>query len=107
MSEQNEAPEEEVAPDAEPTHNAEGPSVDRPRMPKVESRFLFVDIASRRAKQLRRGAIPRLDDLPPAGESDSSSPLEQNIEKIAMSEVDQGLIVYELVDPKSSGEKAS
>ena len=28
----------------------------------IESRFLFVDVAAMRAKQLRRGALPRLDD---------------------------------------------
>ena len=38
----------------------------RPKAEPIESRFLFVDVAALRAKQLRRGARPRLadDDTP-------------------------------------------
>ena len=32
-----------------------------PKAPPIESRFLYVDVAALRAKQLRRGARPRLD----------------------------------------------
>ena len=35
------------------------------QMPAIESRFLFVAVASRRAKQLRKGALPRLKALRP------------------------------------------
>src|SRR4026208_114521 len=35
------------------------PSAPRPKAPPIESRFLFVDVAAMRAKQLRRGALPR------------------------------------------------
>ena len=36
------------------------PSAPRPKAAPIESRFLFVDVAAMRAKQLRRGALPRL-----------------------------------------------
>ena len=43
-------------------------AVDVPQTPEIaqiESRFLFVDVAAQRAKQLRRGALPRLPQLRP------------------------------------------
>lgn len=52
------------------------------------SRFLFVDVAALRAKQLRRGALPRL------GASDTHHPLKA--ERIAMEEVKKGLVAYDL-----------
>ena len=57
----------------------------------ITSRFLFVDIAAQRAKQLRRGARPRLGA---AGERQSSTP--HKLERIAMEEVRNGLIEYSL-----------
>ncbi len=63
----------------------------------IESRFLYVDVASQRAKQLRRGALPRLDDLAPVGAPDPSVP-RSKVERIAMREVDAGKINYELPD---------
>ena len=57
----------------------------------ITSRFLFVDIAAQRAKQLRRGARPRLGA---AGERPSSTP--HKLERIAMEEVRTGLIEYVL-----------
>lgn len=65
-------------------------------MPQIENRFLYVDVASRRAKQLRRGALPRLKSLaahPETGERPASS---QTLERIAMQEVSEGLIVYKM-----------
>jgi DNA-directed RNA polymerase omega subunit len=53
----------------------------------ITSRFLFVDVAAQRAKQLRRGALPRL-------ERPASSP--HKLERIAMEEVKQGVIHYTL-----------
>lgn len=53
----------------------------------ITSRFLFVDIAAQRAKQLRRGAVPRLD-------RPSTAP--HKLERIAMEEVRTGLIEYSL-----------
>lgn len=54
--------------------------------PPITSRFLFVDVAAQRAKQLRRGALPRLEH--PAGP--------HKLERVAMDEVRQGLIHYTL-----------
>ena len=53
----------------------------------ITSRFLFVDVAAQRAKQLRRGALPRLQRHGPG-------PLK--LERVAMEEVRNGLIEYEL-----------
>ena len=55
--------------------------------PAITSRFLFVDVAAQRAKQLRRGAVPRIQRPP-------SSP--HKLERIAMEEVRDGLIEYTL-----------
>jgi len=60
--------------------------------PEIGSRFLFVDVAALRAKQLRRGALSRIVQ----GDSDQSKG-SRKIERIAMEEVRQGLIDYELV----------
>ena len=49
------------------------PEAPRERMPPVESRFLYVDVAARRAKQLRRGALPRLAALVRRRASSSSA----------------------------------
>lgn len=53
--------------------------------PPITSRFLFVDVAAQRAKQLRRGALPRVERQP-------GSP--GKLERLAMQEVRQGLIAY-------------
>jgi DNA-directed RNA polymerase omega subunit len=55
----------------------------------ITSRFLFVDVAAQRAKQLRRGALPRLERAP-------SAP--HKLERVAMEEVRGGLIHYTLPD---------
>jgi len=52
------------------------------------SRFLFVDVAAMRAKQLRRGALARL------GGSEAHHPLKA--ERIAMEETRRGLVSYDL-----------
>lgn len=77
------------------TQNAEthdqAAGVETPSEPAVPitSRFLFVDVAAQRAKQLRRGALPRLErPLPSAGP--------HKLERIAMEEVRTGLIQYTL-----------
>jgi DNA-directed RNA polymerase omega subunit len=57
--------------------------------PPITSRFLFVDVAAQRAKQLRRGALARLErGIPSAGP--------HKLERIAMEEVRTGLIQYTL-----------
>ena len=66
----------------------------RPKAPPIESRFLFVDVASMRAKQLRRGALPRLDDDPHSSEAHRPDP--QKPERIAMEEVRRGLVLYDV-----------
>ncbi|HSL21210.1 MAG TPA: DNA-directed RNA polymerase subunit omega [Vicinamibacterales bacterium] len=62
-----------------------GPSAEK--APLIESRFLFVDVAAQRAKQLRRGVVPRVTRE--AGAS-------HKLERVAMEEVRQGLILYTL-----------
>lgn len=65
--------------------------------PPIESRFLYVDVAALRAKQLRRGARVRIDrsaeDLLPA--SKVVKP-----ERLAMEEVRQNLVQWNLPDFK-------
>ena len=66
----------------------------------TQSRFLFVDVAALRAKQLRRGARSRLDSLADGGaEPGAAHP--QKPERIAMEEVRRGLVSFEIVDPKA------
>ena len=60
-----------------------------PAAPIITSRFLFVDVAAQRAKQLRRGAVPRLERHAPA-----QGP--HKLERVAMEEVRTGLIAYTL-----------
>lgn len=55
--------------------------------PLITSRFLFVDVSAQRAKQLRRGALPRL-------EQGLAGP--HKLERIAMEEVRTGLVDYTL-----------
>ena len=57
------------------------------RAPLITSRFLFVDVAAQRAKQLRRGALPRV-------ERPATGP--HKLERVAMEEVKTGLIQYTL-----------
>ena len=100
-------------PAAEPTNDKESgaevskPTEERERMPSLQSRFAFVDVASRRAKQLRRGALPRLEALKADPETGERPALTNKLERIAMQEVDEGLIVYELPDPKPPNPDAS
>ena len=80
------------------------PRIPEERMPPITSRFLFVDVASRRAKQLRRGALPRLEALRPDPETGQRPEVRSRMERIAMEEVEQGLVVYDLREDKSSAE---
>jgi DNA-directed RNA polymerase subunit K/omega len=59
--------------------------------PPITSRFLFVDVAAQRAKQLRRGALPRVERHAGPGK----------LERVAMQEVRQGLIHYTLPESGS------
>ncbi|MXY25268.1 MAG: DNA-directed RNA polymerase subunit omega [Acidobacteria bacterium] len=76
----------ELAAEAEPGETA-----------PIESRFLYVDVAAQRAKQLRRGAVPRLADVPaPDLDNPHSAGQRLKLERVAMREVDAGKIVYEV-----------
>jgi len=55
----------------------------------ITSRFLFVDVAAQRAKQLRRGALPRL-------ERGTTTSGHHKLERVAMEEVRTGVIQYTL-----------
>jgi DNA-directed RNA polymerase subunit K/omega len=55
----------------------------------ITSRFLFVDVAAQRAKQLRRGALPRL-------ERGTVTSGHHKLERVAMEEVRTGVIQYSL-----------
>ena len=55
----------------------------------ITSRFLFVDVAAQRAKQLRRGALPRL-------ERGTVTVGHHKLERVAMEEVRTGVIHYTL-----------
>lgn len=61
--------------------------------PPIHSRFLFVDVAALRAKQLRRGARVRFEAEQPA-------PALHKPERLAMEEVRRGLVWYEIRAPK-------
>ncbi len=59
--------------------------------PAVSNRFLFVDIAALRAKQLRRGARARLDTTVHDGH-----PQPHKAERVAMEEVRRRLVQFDL-----------
>ena len=69
-----------------------GPQIPSEPAPPITSRFLFVDVAALRAKQLRRGARPRL------GEDVPQWP--HKAERVAMEEVKRGLVSYEVRAPR-------
>jgi DNA-directed RNA polymerase subunit K/omega len=71
-----------------------------PRMAPIDSRFLFVNVAAHRAKQLRRGALPRLDALRPDPQTGARPAVGHKLERVAMAEVGEGLIVYEAPPPR-------
>ena len=74
------------------------PEPEPERAAPISNRFLFVDVASQRAKQLRRGARPRLDEH-------GERPFK--LERIAMREVSEGFIHYSLPPLKSSPGEAT
>lgn len=86
-------------PDAalEETEAVEEPQGPRVPAAPIESRFLFVDVAALRAKQLRRGAKPRVPDVDP----DQVGAKSWKAERLAMSEVRQGMVDWDLPDFKA------
>lgn len=85
---------------SEITDSREGPAIAFQPAPPIQSRFLFVDVAALRAKQLRRGAQPRLE------RADAPAPLKA--ERLAMEEVRRGLVYYDVPasEPASRGGEA-
>jgi len=71
-----------------PEPQIEEPQTPAEPAPPIGSRFLFVDVAALRAKQLRRGARPRLAEEPPQHP--------HKAERIAMEEVRRGLVYYDV-----------
>lgn len=64
-----------------------------------ERRFLFVDVAAQRAKQLRKGALNRLALAIKAGDRvPGLREVGLKPERVAMEEVRHGFIQYELPD---------
>ena len=91
MDEITPQPTEEVAvPPAEPIIPPEP-------LPPIQSRFLFVDVAALRAKQLRRGARVRISDV---------EHLPKKPERVAMEEVRRGMVYYDVPEPKPPREDA-
>lgn len=71
-----------------------GPEIPSEPAPPIDSRFLFVDVAALRAKQLRRGARVRFDAEP-------GTPIAFKLERVAMEEVKRGLVHYSIPHPAS------
>jgi DNA-directed RNA polymerase subunit K/omega len=63
----------------------------------IESRFLYVDVSALRAKQLRRGARPRLEH---AEEAIQASKIVK-AERVAMEEVKHNLVQWDLPEFKA------
>ncbi len=82
---------------AQQTDLLEGALIPEEPAPPIESRFLFVDVAALRAKQLRRGAHVRI-----ASSADVQLP--KKPERLAMEEVRRGLVQYEVLTPLAAGE---
>ena len=82
-------------------------AVDREPPVAIDSRFLYVDVAAQRAKQLRRGAVPRLEELAPNPDTGVRPSPNSKLERIAMREVDFQKIYYEVPEEKSASEETS
>jgi DNA-directed RNA polymerase omega subunit len=74
---------------------AESPKIPAEPLPPIQSRFLFVDVAALRAKQLRRGARPRLGE---------ETQLPHKAERVAMEEVRRGLVYYDVPKGKRAAQ---
>jgi DNA-directed RNA polymerase omega subunit len=71
--------------------DSDEPAEPRPKAAPIDSRFLYVDIAAMRAKQLRRGAVPRIEE----SDLGDHRPMPHKAERIAMEEVKRGLVLYD------------
>ena len=81
----------------QPSEQTDAPVVPPEPLPPIESRFLFVDVAALRAKQLRRGARVRIDD---------TEHLPKKAERVAMEEVRRGLVYYDTPDQRHARAEA-
>jgi len=75
-------------PEQSPAPETPQPLIPTEPVPPIESRFLFVDVAALRAKQLRRGARLRI--------LSEDGPLPRKAERLAMEEVKRGLVMYDV-----------
>jgi DNA-directed RNA polymerase subunit K/omega len=87
----------ESAPDAPETQTLPVRADERYALSPNVRRFLFVDVAAQRAKQLRKGALNRIALAAAAGEAPVRD-VGSKPERIAMEEVRRGFIQYELPD---------
>lgn len=72
-----------------------GPLMPSEPVAPITSRFLFVDVAALRAKQLRRGARLRIQN--------AEEHLPKKAERLAMEEVKRGLVSYDVPVRKVAG----
>jgi DNA-directed RNA polymerase subunit K/omega len=80
------------------TEQTDAPLIPAEPAPPIGSRFLFVDVAALRAKQLRKGARVRLgEDVPQ---------VPHKAERVAMEEVRRGLVYYHVPEPKAAPAEA-
>ncbi len=86
----------------DPAAEPEAPAAPRPKSAPIESRFLFVDVAAMRAKQLRRGANPRLSDDDVV---EHPRPVPHKAERVAMEEVRRCLVLYDVPLTDKPGEE--
>ena len=96
MSE-NEIPQVDPAAETADAPGDDAPII-HPKAAPIESRFLYVDVAALRAKQLRRGARPRLDQ---AEEHPLPAVKAIKAERVAMEEVKQNLVQWDLPEFKA------
>jgi DNA-directed RNA polymerase omega subunit len=78
---------------------AQEPIVPAEPLPPIQSRFLFVDVAALRAKQLRRGARIRF-------ESEPGTMAPHKPERVAMEEVRRGLVFYQVPAAKTGNNRS-
>ena len=77
-----------------------GPQIPVDPVEPITSRFLFVDVAALRAKQIRRGARIRFQD------SDGVK-IHHKAERVAMEEVRRGLVAYDVPAARAAAAAAS
>ena len=84
----------------DPAVDSEEAPAPRPKAAPIDSRFLFVDVAAMRAKQLRRGALPRLEEAD--GNVAFTRAIPHKAERVAMEEVRRGLVLYDVPPAKGA-----